>query len=309
MTESLGRILRETPQDQRLEPLVHVRTARRLSRRHGRLREVLAHELAERATAEQRLTAEQLVHDRAERVDVAALIDRHAAGLLGRHVRGRADHRAGRGLKADVLVVAVDQLGDTEVEQLDQLAAIRGRRDHDVVGLEIAVDHADGVRGAEPIADLHEHRERARQIDPAARPLAEAAPRQQLHDDERRAVGQLDEVGDVDDVAMADAVDRLGFLEEAIDGVAPARVVGAQELQRDLSAELDVLGAKHVAHAALAEQLEQAIRAEHASDALVGIVGVVRNRRWLRRLARRQLGLAAARRLDARALVAGAGRE
>ena len=95
----------------------------------GMLGEVLAHVLAERAAAEHRLAAEQLVHDRAERVDVAARVDRHAAGLLGRHVRGRADHRAGRGLEPDVLVVAVEELRDAEVEQLDELGAVGGRHD------------------------------------------------------------------------------------------------------------------------------------------------------------------------------------
>ena len=141
-------------------------------------------------------------------------VDRHAAGLLGRHVRGRADHRAGRGLEADVLVVAVEQLGDAEVEQLDELGAVGGRDDDHVVGLEVAVDDADGVRGLEAVADLHEHGERARQVDAGARPLAEALAAQELHDDERRAVVELDEVGDVDDVAVADAVDGARLLEE-----------------------------------------------------------------------------------------------
>ena len=103
------------------------------------------------------------------------------------------------------------QLRDAEVEQLDELGAVGGRHDDHVVGLEIAVDDADRVRGAEAVADLHEHGERARQIDAGARPLAEALPAQELHDDERRAVVELDEVGDVDDVAVADAVDRAAL--------------------------------------------------------------------------------------------------
>ena len=109
-------------------------------------------------------------------------------------------------------------------------------------------------------------------------PLAQAHAAEELHDDERRAVVELDEVGDVDDVAVADPVDGARLLEEPEHRVAAPRVVAAQELERDLAAELDVLGAVHVAHAALAEQLEDLVAAEHRSDPIVGILGVLRDR-------------------------------
>ena len=43
---------------------------------------------------------EDLVEDAAERVDVGAAVDRVVAQLFGRHVAGRAEHGAGRGLAA-----------------------------------------------------------------------------------------------------------------------------------------------------------------------------------------------------------------
>ena len=77
-------------------------------------------------------------------------------------------------------------------------------------------------------------------------------------------------------------------------GVAALRVVAAQQLERDLAAELDVLGAVHVAHAALAEQLGEPVGAEHRAEAQSrdrrrvrgtggGFVGALRLRRLVAR--------------------------
>ena len=303
MAEPLVRILREGAHDQRLEARVDVRTALRLARHHRVLGEVLAHELAKGSSAEHRLSAEQLVHDRAERIDIRAMIDGHPARLFRRHVRGRADHRSGCGLESHVFVVPVEQLRDAEVEQLDELGPVRGRHDDHVIRLEIAVHDTYGMCGAQAVADLHQDGERAGHVDSGPRPFPEALPAQQLHDDEGRAIFDLDEVRDVDDIAMANAIDGLRFLEEAQHRVAPASVIGAQQLERDLAAELHVLGAIDVAHAALAEELRQAIAAELRAEAELGIVGVTWGRRWLG-LARRGRFITAGGRLDLRALVA-----
>jgi hypothetical protein len=109
---------------------------------------------------------------------------------------------------------------------------------------------------------------------------------------------------------VTDAIDGLGFLEEPQHGVAALGVVAAQQLERDLATELDVLGLVHVAHAALAEQLAESVHAERAAEPVVRIIGALAGRRWrLRRCARlgllRHGGLVTtARRLDARALLA-----
>ena len=75
----------------------------------------------------------KLVQDHPERVDVRARVHLLAFDLLGRHVRGSADHAAGR--RQTVLVV--DELGDAEVEDLG-FAAIG---DEDVVRLQVAVNN------------------------------------------------------------------------------------------------------------------------------------------------------------------------
>ena len=77
-----------------------------------------------------------------------------AAALLGRHVRGRADHARRSRSAPSRRVAACAELGDAEVEHLDEVGDRASRRhEEDVVGLEIAVDDAARVRGAERAAD------------------------------------------------------------------------------------------------------------------------------------------------------------
>ena len=104
------------------------------------------HEIGERLGVERTPSREELVEDEAERVDVAP--DRHLASfeLLGRHVGGRAGdalgHRTGR--------------GEAEVHDADPAGAV----EHDVRGLQIAMDHAALVGGREAGADLPRDLER-----------------------------------------------------------------------------------------------------------------------------------------------------
>src|SRR5437868_10749772 len=89
------------------------------------------------ASAEGRLARQHLVEDDAERVYVGALVERLAQRLFGRDVARRAvgDLRGVGRLRAD-------QFDDAEVGYLDAVAA----RDHDVGGLEVAVDYAASRR-------------------------------------------------------------------------------------------------------------------------------------------------------------------
>ena len=151
---------------------------------------------------ERRPAAAQLEHDAAERVEIGAMIDRDAAALLRRHVRRRPHHRAGLRHVHAVADVVAGELGDPEVEQLDPLAARHLRIGHqeDVVGLEIAMDDALGVRGGQRAGDLPRDRERRRPAKPAARrPPRQRLALEVLHDDVRRALGRPAEVVDLDD--------------------------------------------------------------------------------------------------------------
>ena len=108
-----------------------------------------------------RRAGEQLVEDRADRVDIRALVDELAARLLGGHVRRRADDLAGdrraraRSRRRDVFArvrlgqIALAIAREAPVDH-DGLAE---RADHDVRGLEIAVDHALAVRVTDGVGD------------------------------------------------------------------------------------------------------------------------------------------------------------
>ena len=112
------RILGHRPLDDELERVGQI-AAQRL-----RARRLVPDDAGERAArvlaAERRTPGDGAIEHGAERVDVAAMIDRRAAArLLRRHVRGRAEHRAG----ARQLVLLL-HLGDAEVEQLGDVAAV-----------------------------------------------------------------------------------------------------------------------------------------------------------------------------------------
>ena len=101
----------------------------------------------------------------AEREDVGALVDRLALRLLGRHVGdgphdapltgsdSRGHGRLGRGVPGGPL-----ELRQPEVEHLH--AALVA--DHDVRGLDVAVDDADRMRRRQGVGDLHRDLQRRR---------------------------------------------------------------------------------------------------------------------------------------------------
>ena len=89
-------------------------------------------------------------HARTDGVEIGTGVDVLAARLLWRHVRRRADHRAGRGELAGRLL----QLGDAEVEDLHDVR-VRGKRsEKQIVGLDVAMDDPCVVRGGERVQRL-----------------------------------------------------------------------------------------------------------------------------------------------------------
>ena len=139
-------------------------------------------------------------------------------------------------------------------------------RQQHVGRLDVAVDDAARVGRVERLEDLlgdargGQRLERAALLDHGA----EVAAVDQLHDDER--VARLHAVvEDVDDVRMAQRGGRLRLLAEAGDERRVAAVLGAQNLDRHVAAQLRVVAAKDGRHAALAEQLDQAVAAGRGS--------------------------------------------
>ena len=257
------------------EPAQHDRAQRAGHPRPGRRWPDLARahvvaELVERLAAERPAAEQRLVQRDAERELVGARIDVAAVELLGRHVRRGAEHRARRG---ELEVVdrgarasapgpglgtdARPGRGEPEVGHADPAV----RADQAVVGLEVAVDDAGGVRGGQPAAGgdvgLDDLGDRVRLL----LPLPEAPARDQLHRDVRRAVGDPDVV-DPDHVGVVDLRHRPRLADQPIG----QRAVGAvQQLERDLAAEPDVIGAVHHAHRPGAEPLDHRVAAEHAA--------------------------------------------
>ena len=142
----------------------------------------------DRRLARERVAArQQLVQHHTEREDVAPVIDRQPAHLLGGHVADRPDHLPcgrwrrfiGRG---PAVRVPVGESRQAEVEDLD--AALVG--DEHVLGLDVAVDDALRVGGGEATRDLHrEHQRLLLRRRPLAHRRAQRLAVQQLRDDVR----------------------------------------------------------------------------------------------------------------------------
>jgi hypothetical protein len=164
-----------------------------LARQHG------PHEGVEGRVPEGCFPVQRLIQRYAEAELVRARVRGLAAKLFGRHVQRRAQQLArAREVQVGEVVRARgfdrDQLGfdraaqrrhETEVH--DARRAVR--RDHDVLGLEVAVHQAGGVRGCEPARG---HRERAHDLGGRAlgggEPVLQRLPVDELHDDEDVAV-------------------------------------------------------------------------------------------------------------------------
>ena len=131
-----------------------------------------------------------------------------AEDLLGRHVRGRPDARAGHGQVVVVVLVA----RDAEIHQLHAALA----RDHDVRGLDVAVDDAAVVHVIEGARDLHRD-DRGDVVGQAAAALEQVIQvdaADVLHHDEERAPLAM-EVVDMDDVFVLEAGQGAGLALEA----------------------------------------------------------------------------------------------
>ena len=200
-----------------------------------------------RRPGERRLSGQHLVGHGPERVDVGPGIDRafpHC--LLGRHVLGGAEaqSRLGHPVAAGVL----DREGDPEVGHRG-VAVL----EEDVLGLDVAMDHAEAVGVAEGVGhfarDLHGVLDR--QLLLALQPGAEGLARHQRHHVVEEAVG-LAAVEERENVGVLEPGGGPDFREESLAPEGGAQV-GMEDLDGDVAVVLEVVGEIDGRHPALAQ--------------------------------------------------------
>ena len=220
---------------------------------------------------------QHLAEDRAQREHFGPLVDlvNLPARLLGRHVRRRAQDRSGArelgirvraGLGArrgdDRLVAdlagggVVDHpatrqhLGQAPVHHLDFAETPH----HHVRRLQVAVDHAAGMRVGRRLADGLEDREMTRKlggrVGPLGEKLGEGVSLDQLHREEGPAIGECAEFIDRHDPRVLELSADPGLLDEPADHGGVVAEVFAEDLQGHIAAEVGVAALEHRAHAA-----------------------------------------------------------
>ncbi len=202
---------------------------------------------------------EHLEEHAAEGVDVGACVHGLAAGLLGRHVGGGAEHDAGLGQGRLAL-----HLGDSEVEDFHELELVAALDHIDVGRFHVPVDHAHVVGGLESAGDLQGEvpGPGPRQAVLGAQDLLEVLALEQLHDEEGRALGDLVDVADVDHVGVTDAGGGPSLPHEALDEFPIVGHLRAEDLDGHRLAEAEVLALVDAAHATLAYESADEVAAE-----------------------------------------------
>ncbi len=201
----------------------------------------------------------------AEREHVDAAVDLSAV-LLGSHVRRRAELLPGRGEPVDerrVLALAFVELDDVvgagEPEVGD--ARLAELVDEHVVGLEVAVDHPDGVRRREPAGGGHEDREDLALRAPA---LRQPAPQRGAIDVLHRDIELVAVVARIEHghhVAMAQPRHGLALAHEPSTRAVVRADPRWQQLDRDHALEHVVARAIDHAHATAAQLAFEAVAA------------------------------------------------
>ena len=226
---------------------------------------MLAEEDLEGGALERWLTREHLVEHTAEAVDVAPGIDiAVAGGLLGAHVGGRAEAQSGFGQLGEVprpgclALASRKRPRDTEVGH-DRMT----RLEQDVLGLDIAMNHALAVGIVERVGDLTSDAEGVveRELRLAFEAGAERLAVDERHDvEEERPLRSARISGAAvikrKDMGMVQARRDLDFAEEAI-GAERRGELGAEDLHRNLAMMLQVfreIDGGHAAHAELTQQ-------------------------------------------------------
>ena len=221
----------------------------------------MAHEDLGRHTPEGRPADQHLVQDHAHRVDVGPRVDLDPrVALLRRHVRGRAEDRP---LGRDPGVRRVEAPHDAEVGETGPGAEV----DEDVLGLEVAVGEARGVRRVEGAQDGGRERPHLVQVERARvgpEPRRERRGLDELHDEERRPVVEPLHAVEPGHPGRAYGGERFRFAHQACLG---ERLLAARQLDRHLGAAGRGDRREDHAEAAAPDQAQRAVpRANELRD-------------------------------------------
>src|ERR1039457_1856641 len=146
-------------------------------------------------------------------------------------------------------LTGMSQLGKTEVENLHAPSLVK----EDVCRLDVTVNDPFGVSGLEGVSELDADIEQAvERQGPTAQLGIEALALQQLHSDERLALGALDRIYGAN-VGMVQGRGSASFEQKAVERCGFAGQFRRQELQRDAATEREVLRFVNHAHPATAQ--------------------------------------------------------
>ena len=250
-------------------------TGRRGRGGRAEIRRILAqdrgHRFGRRRAQEGALAAGELVEHDAQREQVRPRVGAFAPHLLGRHVAHGAENRAGVGRSHRLLVVRSGSwcrlLGQAEVENLHAAVA----EQHDVLGLEIAVNDAAVVCGRQAARHLDRHvgtlprRERT-----LPEFVAQCLAVEELSDQERRpdrALIRIDDLGAADvvhrhDIRVIDRGDRARLALESREPIGISCKNRGQHLDGDVAAEPRVPRPIDDAHTSGADERQDFVRTQ-----------------------------------------------
>ena len=210
------------------------------------------------ARGRHRRTREHLVQHATKGPDVAADVRRASLQLFRRHVGDRPHRDAGQGdvlLHGSRRVVAGERLREgLRQAEIEQLRAVL--REHDVRGLQVAMDDAGTMRRSESIGQLYRTLQRVVQRQPAVRqPLRQRLALDVLHHEHGTPLvpGKFEERAHP---RMAQRGKGAGFTVEAIFCIRFVRYATRQELDGDDAVDARVTGLVDLSHAAAADRRE-----------------------------------------------------
>ena len=220
--------------------------------RHRVLKTHLLERIDRGRAPKRRAAGQQLVKDRTERIYVRRRphFVRFSLGLLGRHVRRRAQDRARGGQVARL------QLGQTEVGDLGRV--VRGEQD--VRRLQVPVDDAQPMSRLDGPGKLLDQAGRlVRQQRRTVEALSEAPAADVLERQERQPV-VFPDLMDLDDVRMAHSCDGVGFSQKACAALGVGVRARQKHLERHVAGRVRLPGAVDDARAAPPQFFEDLIR-------------------------------------------------